>query len=113
MKLSSERLMAISQNIKFARIERSLTQEKVAELAGITAVYYCQIELGNKSPSLETLINIAEAMNISVDTLIYGARRDSIFQDLLQLLEKCDTDTMAKLRKVVYTVADEFVFDNP
>ena len=46
MKISPERLDIISRNIKAARIERSLTQERVAELAGISPVYYCQIELG-------------------------------------------------------------------
>ena len=110
MKLSSNRLGAISRNIKQARIERSLTQEKVAELAGVSPVYYCQI--GNKSPSLETLINIAEAMHVSVDRLIYGARKDTRVQDLLQVFEKCDEKQMAKLHKVLYTVAEEFLFDD-
>ena len=77
MKLSPERLRAISHNIKQTRLERGLTQEKVAELAGITAVYYCQIELGNKSPSLETIINIADAMQVSIDTLVQGASRQA------------------------------------
>ena len=112
MKLSSNRLEAISRNIKGTRIERSLTQEIVAELAGVSPVYYCQIELGNKSPSLETLINIAEAMHVSVDTLIYGVRKDSRVQDLLQLFEKCDEKQMAKLHKLLYTVAEEFLFDD-
>lgn len=111
MKLSAERLGAISHNIKSARIERGLTQEKVAELAGISAVYYCQIELGNKSPSLETILNIAEAMHVSVDTLVRGADKQAMIQDLINLLEKCDESGIAKLRKVLYTIADEFVLD--
>ena len=112
MKLSPERLRAISHNIKQTRLERGLTQEKVAELAGITTVYYCQIELGNKSPSLETIINIADAMQVSIDTLVHGANRQTMMLDLIRLFEKCDERDIAKLRKVLYTVADEFVLDH-
>ena len=112
MKLSPERLRAISHNIKQTRLERGLTQEKVAELAGITAVYYCQIELGNKSPSLETIINIADAMQVSIDTLVQGASRQAMMLDLIRLFEKCDEHNVAKLRKVLYTVADAFVLDH-
>lgn len=112
MKLSPERLGAISQNIKQTRLERGLTQEKVAELVGISAVYYCQIELGNKSPSLETIINIADAMQVSIDALVHGANKQAMMLDLIRLFEKCDERDIAKLRKVLYTVADEFVLDH-
>ena len=111
MKISPERLDIMSRNIKAARIERSLTQERVAELAGISPVYYCQIELGNKSPSLETLINISEALHISIDTLVYGSSAKSHQRDLEKLFDECDEKDMAKLRKVLYTVAEEFVFE--
>ena len=52
MKLSPERLKSISRNIRQARESMGYTQEKLAELAGISTAYYCQIELGNKSPSM-------------------------------------------------------------
>ena len=86
MKISPERLEILSHNIKKARIERSLTQERVAELVGISPVYYCQIELGNKSPSLETLINISEVMHISIDSLVYGPSAKAAQTDLVKLL---------------------------
>lgn len=110
MKLSPARLKSISRNIRQARESMGFTQEKLAELAGISTAYYCQIELGNKSPSLETLINIADAMHVSIDALVYGARKNSDQMDILRLFEDCTQDEVAKLRKVLYTVAEEFVF---
>ena len=110
MKLSPERLKSISRNIRKARETAGLTQEKLAELVGISTAYYSQIELGNKSPSLETLINIADAMHVSVDSLVYGASKKSGQMDILRLFEDCTQDEVAKLRKVRYTVAEEFVF---
>lgn len=67
MTLSRERLRAISQNIRNARKERGLTQEEIAEKVGVSTEYYGQVESGNKAPSLETLLNIAESMNVSID----------------------------------------------
>lgn len=110
MKLSPERLKSISRNIRQARESMGYTQEKLAELAGISTAYYCQIELGNKSPSLETLINIADAMHVSIDSLIYGSNDETIRSDIARLFESCTQDEVAKLRKVLYTVAEEFVF---
>ena len=109
MKLSPERLKSISRNIRQARESMGFTQEKLAELVGISTAYYSQIELGNKSPSLETLINIADVMHVSVDSLIYGASNKSSQMDILRLFEDCAQDEVAKLRKVLYTVAEEFV----
>jgi transcriptional regulator with XRE-family HTH domain len=111
MKLSLERLRIIAKNIKGTRINRNLTQEKVAEMAGISPVYYSQIELGNKSPSLETLINLAEAMNVSTDPLIFGKTEDSRWHDLLRQLRACDTENVEKVSKVLYTLIETFALD--
>ena len=109
MKLSSNRLRLIARNIKEARVNRNLTQEQVAEIAGISTVHYCQIELGNKSPSLETLINIAEALHVSIDSLVFGLTEETQYHDILRILKSCDAETVEKLKKVLYTVFDTFV----
>jgi transcriptional regulator with XRE-family HTH domain len=47
-----------------------MSQERLAELAGISYKYVGVLERSEKSPSLETLINIANALNISTDKLL-------------------------------------------
>ena len=69
------------------------------------------VKLSWASPSLETLINISEALHISIDTLVYGSSAKSHQRDLEKLFDECDEKDMAKLRKVLYTVAEEFVFE--
>ena len=62
----------LGQNIKKYRKEAGLTQDKAAELSGLSVPYFRQIELGNKTPRLETFIRIAEALHVSADKLLSG-----------------------------------------
>ena len=48
-----------------------MTQEELAEKSGITKWYISKIELGITHPRLETYYNIAQALNVTVDSFIY------------------------------------------
>lgn len=51
------------------RKECNLTQEKMAELCNISSRHYQNMELGKVNPRLSTAVNIAFALNISLDEL--------------------------------------------
>ncbi|REK54752.1 MAG: transcriptional regulator [Thermobacillus sp.] len=51
--------------LKEAREQRSLTQETVAENAGISRSYYTSIESGMKTPSVEVAKSIAETLGFN------------------------------------------------
>lgn len=61
---------AIGKRIKIARIKKNLTQETVADRIGITPQHVSNIETGNTSVSLTTLVAIANTLTVSVDTLL-------------------------------------------
>ena len=52
------------------RLLRELTQEQVAEKADVVNSYVGVIERGEKKPSINTLVKIANALNCSVDYLL-------------------------------------------
>lgn len=56
----------LRNNIKNFRESKNLTQEKLSELAGISADYLSEIERGKKVPSIKRLIQIAEALDIEI-----------------------------------------------
>lgn len=62
-----------SDNVKFYRKQRGLTQEQLAELADISLSYVKQIESNNeyKNISLTTILKISKALNVGVTTLFY------------------------------------------
>lgn len=61
---------SIGARIKYYRTQRKLSQEELAQKADIGKPHVCRIEQGEAKPSLETLINIANALEISADELL-------------------------------------------
>lgn len=63
-------LRAIGARIKAAREKAGMTQEDLAAALEMSPTHISVIERGVKSPKLETLVNIANALNVSSDTLL-------------------------------------------
>jgi len=61
----------LSANIKELRKKHQLSQEQLAQKAGITYSTLIKIESGsNKNPTLETLTKLASVFKISIDKLV-------------------------------------------
>ena len=59
----------IARNIKKIRLDSHLSQEKLAELSGLTKGYISKIEKSDKAPPFSTLNKIAHALNVDVAAL--------------------------------------------
>lgn len=66
MRPESEALMEIGRLMKMARKGMGLTQEQVAEMAGISRPRYREIEAGSAAARTTTLINIARALGFEM-----------------------------------------------
>jgi transcriptional regulator with XRE-family HTH domain len=60
----------VAKNIKKYRIDRKLTQEQLAELAGLHRTYIGSVERAERNLSLENLERIAKALKISPKDLL-------------------------------------------
>jgi transcriptional regulator with XRE-family HTH domain len=60
----------IGLNITIIREQRGLTQEKLAELAGLHRAYIGQIERGEKNIGLRNLEKIAKALAVDIQVLV-------------------------------------------
>ena len=63
-------LSAIGSRIKVARERKHLTQEDLAAIVDLSPTHISVIERGVKPPKLATLIAIANALDVSADTLL-------------------------------------------
>ena len=59
----SEIAKTIGQRVRNYRIDKGLSQEKLAELSGCHPTYIGQVERGEKNATLESIEKIASAMN--------------------------------------------------
>jgi len=63
----------IAQNIKKYRKKKSISQDKLSKLAGVTYNTVIKIESGaTLNPRVETLRLIAKALDVTVDSLLNG-----------------------------------------
>ncbi|MGB9812902.1 MAG: helix-turn-helix domain-containing protein [Thermovenabulum sp.] len=62
--VSLEKPLSIGEKLNLLRQKKNLSLEKLAELAGISASYLCQIEKGIVLPSISTLNNLAKALGV-------------------------------------------------
>ena len=60
----------IGLNITIIRERQGLSQEKLAELAGLHRAYIGQIERGEKNIGLKNLEKIANGLNVQVKDLL-------------------------------------------
>ncbi len=64
-------LTYIGARIKQARLNAKMTQEELGERIGKTSRYIQAIENENRGFSLDTLIRLTRALNLSADSIIY------------------------------------------
>lgn len=60
----------IGQRIKELRIARNMSQSLLSERVGLSPTYISYIESGVKCMSLETLLGIANALDVTADTIL-------------------------------------------
>jgi DNA-binding XRE family transcriptional regulator len=56
--------------IKVWREYRSLTQQQLAEIVGISTPYLSQIEKGKRSGTMEVLLSISKALEVMLDDIV-------------------------------------------
>ncbi|MBO8431539.1 helix-turn-helix transcriptional regulator [Spirochaetes bacterium] len=61
----------IASNIRQQRAKNKISQEKLSELTGISQQFICNIENEKVNPSVETLLKIANSLNITINELVY------------------------------------------
>ncbi|MBR2036847.1 MAG: helix-turn-helix transcriptional regulator [Lachnospiraceae bacterium] len=71
-------LQVIGQRIKMAREARNLSQEDLAEMVDLSPSHISVIERGVKTTKLDTFVAIANALEVSADTLLVDVVEHSV-----------------------------------
>ena len=65
-------LSTLGLNVRERREARALTQEKLAERAGLDATYISGIERGLRNPGIKNVARLAKALRLSTGELCKG-----------------------------------------
>ena len=83
----------IGQRVKEYRCRQNLKQDELAWDANLSAPYLSCIENGVKQASLGSLVRIADALNVTIDYLLFGdisQGEDNNFRRLSAIISDCD-----------------------
>lgn len=69
--METELRKILAYNLRVEIAKKDYTQERLAELAGISTKHLTKIENENVSPSIYIVFKLAKALEISVDKLVY------------------------------------------
>ena len=94
----------IGQNIRPYRTRKKLRQEDLAELTDLSVTYIGMVERGEKIPSLETFINILNALEVSADVVLADVLKTGYEVKSSLIAEKISTLAPAERDKVLDVV---------
>ena len=86
----------LGERIRQQRVLAKMTQEKLAEKAGISLSFLGHIERGNRKASLETIVSICNALKVSPGLLL----QDSLNEDLLGIDQRFSDSQRRLLREI-------------
>ena len=96
---------AIGQRIRKLRREQELSQEQLAEKIWISTTHMSHIETGSTKLSLPVLVDIARALSVSADELLFDRRSDgSLLDEAKAVLDSCTPDEARLLVDILKSV---------
>ena len=77
----------LGKRIRQQRILAQMTQEKLAEKAGISLSFLGHIERGTRKASLDTLVKLCNALKVSPRVLLQDSLQDDLLGDNVGISE--------------------------
>jgi transcriptional regulator with XRE-family HTH domain len=106
---------AFGLRIRNLRKKQGLSQEDLADRAGLHPTYVGGVERGERNPSFESILKIAEALDVSPGQLFRfeGVERspdldEQIVEELLSLVENLKPSTKRKVLQSLKSVRKDF-----
>ena len=101
-------LESIGKHISEFRHLRKLRQEDLAEITGISTNYIGAVERGEKIPSLETFIDILNALSISADMVLSDVLQEGYQVKATKLSDQIK-DLPVKDQKRIFDVIETLI----
>lgn len=94
----------IGKRLKEIRISKGLTQEYVANIADVNTSHISNIENNRTKISLTTLVQICNALGVTIDYVLrdeYSDTSSVLEQSILKELQNCDDDMKERILQII------------
>lgn len=96
--------ISIGKRVKQFRASIGRSQEQLSEQAGLTPAHLSHIETGNTKVSLPSLVNLAEALGVTVDDLLVDSivkTKHVSMKEMNDLLSDCSNAECRALLQIM------------
>lgn len=100
--------MSLGQRIRRQRQALKLTQQQLAMSLGLTSQHLSAVEQDKRTPSLNTLVKLAEELGVSIDYLVAG--KEGIITDTIPAI-KADEQLNIEVKKALITLVQALRHD--
>ena len=108
--MTKEKLMEIvGNNLRTYRTLRHMTQEELAEKVGVSISFCANIERGKKGVSMFVLRDFADALDITVNQLLYDCKDNQHIENIIVLLQDKPVSYLSWLEQVISISNDAFL----
>ncbi len=102
--------MTISERIRLTRQQKDMSQKALAEIAGVNLKSLSRYELGTSIPPADIIKKLADAMQVSTDTLLSDEKINIQDKELLRKFEVIQ-DMQGETKKTVINLIDLAIRD--
>ena len=99
----------IGERLKQARLNKKLTQEKLAEKLDVSVAFLSRIERGSSLINLKRLNEICSILDITEGEILNGVSKDSnsyLNKDLSDLLKDCPAEKISLIYNIAKIIVD-------
>ncbi len=93
----------LGRRIRKQRALRGWTQEALAEHVNVSTSFVGHVERGTRKASLETLVSIANVLDVSLDYLLSGSMNNSVIGPMPKGL---NSQQRVALKEILSTIQD-------
>lgn len=91
---------ALAPTLRELRERRGFTQAELGARADMAAASVSHFETGQRVPSLDSLVKLADALEVSVDALLGRAPMDARVDPIFLRASRADAQTLGTVKRV-------------
>lgn len=95
--------MSIGSKLKELRVQKSLTQEELANRAELSKGYISQLERDLTSPSIATLVDILQCLGSNLEEFFSGTSSEQVVFKKNDYFEKYDQELKSDIKWIIPT----------
>lgn len=107
--MSDSGLILLGKRVREVRTKRNISQEKLAELSGISSRHISEMERGESNPSYQVLEKVAGALQVDlIDFFDYGHQKgpDELRKILSELIASFEGDKLRLAYRIIKNLAE-------